>query len=88
MARFVGGMRTSDLHAWTWAHIAFDAGTAWVPRLKTAKKARAAEKPHELPKVALHYLRLWWMRCGRPEGSVPVFGLIRDHRKMACAAAR
>ncbi len=81
MARFVGGMRTSDLHAWTWAHISFDAGTAWVPRPKTSKKARAAEKPHELPAVALHYLRLWWMRCGRPEGTVPVFGLIRDHRK-------
>jgi integrase len=81
MATFVGGMRTSDLHAWTWGHISLEAGTAWVPRPKTAKKARAAEKPHELPKVALHFLRLWWMRCGRPEGVVPVFGLIRDHRK-------
>ena len=80
MARTLGGMRTSDLHAWTWAHISFVDGTAWIPRPKTSRKARAAEKPHELPKVALHYLRIWWLRCGRPEGSTPVFGLIRDRR--------
>jgi hypothetical protein len=30
--------------------------------------------------VALHYLRIWWLLCGRPESTVPVFGLIRDHR--------
>ncbi|MEO7032959.1 MAG: tyrosine-type recombinase/integrase [Polyangiaceae bacterium] len=88
MARTLGGMRTSDLHAWTWAHISFEAGTAWVPRPKTARKVRAADKPHELPAVALHFLRLWWMRSGRPEGSVPVFGLIRDHRKKGAVGGR
>jgi integrase len=88
MARFVSGMRTNDLHAWTWAHISFEAGTAWVTRPKTAKTSRAEQKPHELPAVALHFLRLWWMRCGRPEGSVPVFGLIRDHRKKAASGGK
>ncbi|MEO8902404.1 MAG: tyrosine-type recombinase/integrase, partial [Polyangiaceae bacterium] len=81
-------MRTSDLHAWTWAHISFEAGTAWVPRPKTSKKARAAEKPHELPAVALHYLKLWWLRSGRPEGSVPVFGLIRNRRKKGASGGK
>lgn len=82
ISRTLGGMRTSDLHAWTWQHI--DTKTwkeAFVPRPKTKKKTKDKQRPHELPELAVQYLKLWWMAQGRPVGSVPVFGLAKPARK-------
>jgi integrase len=81
VSRTLGGMRTSDLHAWTWQHV--DTTTwreAFVPRPKTAKKTKDKRRPHELPELAARFLKLWWMASGRPTGDVPVFGLTREAR--------
>lgn len=82
ISRTLGGMRTSDLHAWTWQHV--DTKTwreAFVPRPKTKKKQKDKHRPHELPELAVQYLKLWWMHEGRPTGDVPVFGQSKDGRK-------
>lgn len=82
ISRTLGGMRTSDLHAWTWQHI--DTATwkeAFVPRPKTRKKTKDKQRPHELPELAVQFLKEWWMARGRPTGDVPVFGLAKPARK-------
>jgi integrase len=79
ISRTLGGMRTSDLHAWTWQHIdTANWREAFVPRPKTRKKTKDKQRPHELPELAAKYLKEWWMACGRPTGSTPVFGLAGD----------
>lgn len=68
VSRCVGGMRTSDLHAWDWGHI--DLATwrdAYIPRPKTATTDRLA-----LPEPVVAPLQAWWIRRGRPK-SGPVF---------------
>lgn len=81
VSRAFGGMRTSDLRAWTWAHVDLVAGWADVPRPKTAKAARrtargAAAQAYALERLALPApvaaeLETWWVAAGRPvAGSV------------------
>jgi len=84
VSRAVGGMRTSDLRAWTWGHVDTTTwGWADVPRPKTAKRARAINGPRapqyrlerlELPPRVAAELRGWWEASGRPQGdTTPVF---------------
>jgi integrase len=75
VSRTLGGARTSDLHAWDWAHI--DVLTwvdAHVPRPKTKSGDRMA-----LPDVLVPVLRAWWDSHGRPT-SGPVFPCRRGAR--------
>jgi integrase len=70
VARAFGGMRTSDLHAWSWEHI--DLVTwldAHVPRPKTKTRDRLA-----LPGMLVAPLQTWWDAAGQPT-SGPVFPL-------------
>lgn len=83
-SRAVGGMRTSDLRAWQWAHLDTTTwGWADVPRPKTDRKAaraRAPGAPHlgyrlerlELSPLAGAELATWWEAAGRPAAG-PVF---------------
>lgn len=66
-ARCVGGMRTSDLHAWDWAHIDAQWRDAYVPRPKTSSRDRLA-----LPELIVPALQDWWRRSGEPSRG-PVF---------------
>jgi integrase len=73
-SRDIGGMRTSDLHAWDWAHFDLDSwATALVERPKTDRKGKPrAPVRHEVPDHVLPVIQAWWDACGRPyEG--PVF---------------
>jgi len=55
-SRTLGGMRTSDLHAWNWAHIdTVNWSGARVPRPKTKTKDRLA-----MPSVLVPVLQAWW----------------------------
>jgi integrase len=68
VSRCLGGMRTSDLHAWDWRHIDLDGWeTAHVPRPKTKSSER-----HALPAEVVPTLQAWWRREGQPR-SGPVF---------------
>lgn len=68
VSRAFGGMRTSDLHAWSWEHIDL---TTWldahVPRPKTNTRDRLA-----LPAMLVAPLQTWWDGAGRPTKG-PVF---------------
>lgn len=67
VSRCLGGMRTSDLHAWSWSNVD-TVGWQWadVPRPKTASLDRLA-----LPDVLVGPLQSWWHAHGSPmEGSV------------------
>lgn len=70
VSRAFGGMRTSDLHAWSWEHIDL---TTWldahVPRPKTNTRDRLA-----LPAMLVAPLQTWWDGAGRPTTG-PVFPL-------------
>jgi integrase len=68
VSRCLGGMRTSDLHAWDWSHL--DTKTwqnADVYRPKTDSMNRLA-----LPEQIVPALQAWWVQCGRPSLG-PVF---------------
>jgi integrase len=85
-ARCLGGMRTSDLHAWRWDHIdTVTWKTAQVPRPKTQGKigedgyGETVLVPYDLPDELVPYLQSWWHRQGCPtEG--PVFPVRRGPR--------
>ncbi len=67
-SRSLGGMRTSDLHAWDWLHIDVIGWTsAEVPRPKTKSATRLV-----IPDVLVPVLLAWWRRCGEPKHG-PVF---------------
>lgn len=71
-SRFLGGMRTSDLHAWLWEHIDTVGWTqAMVPRPKTKKDLDEAS-PHAIDPQLAVVLRRWWEQEGRPVRG-PVF---------------
>lgn len=62
VARCEGGMRTSDLHAWTWTMIDVqNFETCTIPRCKTA-----APNVLDVPQVLRPFLRAWWERAGCP----------------------
>lgn len=89
-ARCLGGMRTSDLHAWRWEHIDtrrwLEAG---VPRPKTQGQADDFEEggdyrlePYELTgegAAIVPHLSAWWRRNGCPSEG-PVFPVRRGRR--------
>lgn len=76
-AWFLGGMRTSDLHAWTWEHIdTREWQTALVPRPKT-KKNVTLSAPHKLDSELVPVLQRWWIQEGCPVRG-PVFPIRRD----------
>lgn len=91
-ARCLGGMRTSDLHAWRWEHIDTEQWVeARVPRPKTMGGAEAFEEsdagedgervlePYELPSDFARFLYAWWTKHDCPtEG--PVFPVRRGPR--------
>jgi integrase len=85
-ARCLGGMRTSDLHAWRWEHVDT---RSWqetmVPRPKTQGHdleewdERFDLEPYELPEELVPFLAGWWRRNGCPtEG--PVFPVRKGKR--------
>lgn len=68
VSRTFGGMRTSDLHAWDWAHIDTRGWRdAYIPRPKTKSTDRLG-----LPDVLIPALKAWWDAHGRPHAG-PVF---------------
>ncbi len=75
-SRYLGGMRTSDLHVWDWAHVdTIGWTTAEVPRPKTRSTARL-----ELPDALVPVLYAWWLLSARPL-SGPVFPSHRGERR-------
>src|SRR5690606_7338433 len=71
-ARILGGMRTSDLHAWRWEH--WDTQT-WssvlVPRPKTEGDEdelgdMVLTGPYTPPEELVAHVRSWWKRHGCP----------------------
>jgi integrase len=87
-ARAVGGMRTGDVHAWSWEEIDLVGfARCVVPRVKTGQ-------PQELliPDVGRVVLEAWWRHKGCP-ASGPVFPARRgaragEHKKKASHAHR
>lgn len=79
-ARCLGGMRTSDIHAWRWEHL--DTGEwiwAQVPRPKTQgtedEENEALEFTlvrYDIPEDLVPHIVAWWERSGRPTAG-PVF---------------
>lgn len=85
-ARCLGGMRTSDLHAWRWEHIDTRSWReAKVPRPKTQGSdleewdERFDLEPYELPEELVPFLVGWWRRNGCPSEG-PVFPVRRGKR--------
>jgi integrase len=86
-ARCLGGMRTSDIHAWRWDHIDIQSWReAQVPRPKTQgaedetnESLEFVLEPYDLPESLVPHLVAWWERNGKPtEG--PVFPVRRGKR--------
>jgi integrase len=76
VSRTLGGMRTSDLHAWCWEHIdTRDWTTARIKRPKTRGLTFV-----ELPAVLVDVLQQWWEDHGKPT-SGPVFPVEGSKRK-------
>jgi integrase len=85
-ARCLGGMRTSDLHAWRWEHIDRRGWQeAMVPRPKTQGHdleewdERFDLEPYELPEQLVPYLVGWWRKSGCPSEG-PVFPVRKGKR--------
>jgi len=78
-ARALGGMRTSDLHAWEWAHVDTAGWTdAFIPRPKTENDDDFPPRS-ELPEPVVRFLRRWWVEQGSPARG-PVFPTRRARR--------
>lgn len=68
VSRALGGMRTSDLHAWDWSFIDTE---SWSQGLVARPKTGTIDE-HVIPEVVVPILRAWWDLSGRPR-SGPVF---------------
>lgn len=81
VARCLGGMRTSDVHAWMWEHIdTRHWAWAFVPRPKVKKDATPALfslARHAIPSDLQPILVAWWSQHGAPLRG-PVFPMRRD----------
>jgi integrase len=74
-SRFLGGARTSDLHAWDWSHVDVVMWrSAHLPRPKTSTRDRLA-----LPDQLAQVLRGWWHLEGEPRKG-PVFPIREGER--------
>lgn len=86
-ARCLGGMRTSDIHAWRWDHVDTEGWReAQVPRPKTQGTEDEENEhldfvlePYDLPEDLVPHLVSWWERAGRPSTG-PVFPVRRGKR--------
>ncbi len=85
-ARCLGGMRTSDLHAWRWEHVDTRSWReAMVPRPKTEGSdleewdERFDLEPYELPEELVPHLAGWWRKNGCPSEG-PVFPVRKGKR--------
>jgi len=77
-SRAVGGMRASDLHAWSWGMVDTENwSTCMVVRPKTKDKP----VPHRLQPDVAAMLKEWFVACGRPGANSPVFPRQRPRRK-------
>lgn len=72
LARTIGGMRTSDLHALDWSRLDRNAWTLRVLRPKTSKKGVAQIDFYEVPAPVRPRLATWWELQGCPVKG-PVF---------------
>jgi len=78
-SRTLGGMRTSDLHAWDWSHINTDTWVdAHVPRPKVANRGRRQPRLN-LPAMLVPVLQSHWDSQGRPRAGA-VFPAARGPR--------
>ena len=74
-ARVVGGMRTGDVHAWSWDAIDLvDFARCVVPRVKTGQPQALV-----VPEVGRVVLKAWWLSKGEPKEG-PVFPARRGKR--------
>lgn len=80
-SRCLGGMRTSDLHAWCFEHIdTLEWQSALVPRPKKKKdtsQALFSMARHAIPSDLVPILFAWWSQLGSPMRG-PVFPMRRD----------
>jgi integrase len=82
MSRECGGPRTSDLLALEWRHIDTEKWEwCYIPRPKTARSKGQKWIRIGMPPATVHWLKLWWMKSGRPSGTAPVFPTYRKGRK-------
>jgi integrase len=83
VSRCIGGMRTSDMHAWRWDDInTVDWTVAQVPRPKTDQNTRVTQRVrvvHRLTDNETPFLRAWWRYLGQPARG-PVFPVRRGPR--------
>jgi integrase len=82
VSRLVGGMRTSDLHAWDWRHVDTENWQSTeVYRPKTDDEGDDVTQltQIELPEDARAPLRAWWTRWQRPSEG-PVFPIMNGKR--------
>jgi integrase len=83
VSRIEGGMRTSDVIRWDWAHIdRVHFAECIIPRSKTATPQTLA-----MPEVVAQALRARWEAASRPEAG-PVFPVQRGPRAGAMRATR
>jgi integrase len=75
VSRTLGGLRTSDLHAWRWEHI--DVSTWRTCQIRRPKTRGMAFL--ELPDLLRFWLRRWWVEVGSPTTG-PVFSVGRGER--------
>jgi len=79
ICRCLGGMRTSDLHAWRWEHIDTSGwADAFVPNEKQEREEEGSAR-HAIPAPLVPHLIAWWGRHGRPSEG-PVFPCRRGKR--------
>lgn len=71
-SRAFGGLRPSDMYAWTWEDIDLQAGVAAAPRPKTEHHGAGVRERIRLPGLVSETLQQWWTRSGCPS-SGPVF---------------
>jgi len=65
LARTVGAMRTSDLHALKWERLLWDSWTLQVVRPKTRKKKTPKAEPFVVPEEVRPFILRWWEATGR-----------------------
>jgi integrase len=77
-SRAVGGMRASDLHAWTWGMVDTE---HWSTCLVVRPKTKTKPVGHRLQAEVAAMLKEWFLACGSPGPNTPVFPRQRPRRK-------
>lgn len=88
VSRYLGGQRTSDLHAFDWSGVdtvSWKTARVRRPKTETRKRKRRGQKRatrayewvlHEIPARVIEPLKAWWQKQGSPKEG-PVFPLRR-----------